>query len=109
MEDGDDDVRLLPWTGPGGEPRHLVTDGTGHLSRRADAVEQVRLAVADDLLGRTADLPADRRATADQLRFLLARMPESLTDVRRIAESRIAESRGARLPTRSPRPTPGGR
>jgi hypothetical protein len=35
---------------------------------------------------------ADRRATSAQLRFLLARMSEALTDVRR-----IAESRGARL------------
>lgn len=36
---------------------------------------------------------ADRRATVPRLRFLLARMSESLTDVHR-----IAESRGARLP-----------
>ncbi|CAL9556928.1 hypothetical protein [Streptomyces sp. Tu 3180] len=104
MTNADHDLRLLPWTGTDGKPCYLVTDGSGHLSRRADAVEQVQLDMADDLLGHAADLLADRRATADQLRFLLARMRESLTDVRR-----IAESRGARLATRSTRPTPGGR
>nr|WP_235618012.1 hypothetical protein [Streptomyces sp. CB02400] len=83
----------------------IATDGTGCLSRRADTVERLRLAMAGDLLGHAADLLGDRRATSDQLRSLLARMRESLTDVRR-----IAESRGARLvATRSPRPTPGGR
>ncbi|MDN3271998.1 hypothetical protein [Streptomyces sp. MA15] len=97
-------MRLLPWAGPDGRPRCLVTDGNGCLPRLAGTVEQVRLATAGDLLGRAADLLGDRRATADQLRFLLARPHASLTDVRR-----IAGSRGARPATRSPRPTPGGR
>ncbi|MEW2078500.1 hypothetical protein ACH4FA_11825 [Streptomyces sp. NPDC017966] len=105
MTHRDPEPRLLPWTGVDGKPCYLVTDGTGHLSRRADAVERTQLAMADELLGHAADLLADRRVTADQLRFLLARMCESLTDVRR-----IAGSRGARLAaTRSTRPTPGGR
>jgi hypothetical protein len=38
------------------------------------------------------DLLADRRATPDQLRYVVARMAESLRDVHR-----IARSRGARL------------
>ncbi|GGV56533.1 hypothetical protein GCM10010294_02330 [Streptomyces griseoloalbus] len=103
--DRDREPRLLPWTGADGKPCYLVTDGTGYLSRRADTVEDTQLAMADELLGHAADLLADRRVTEDQLRFLLARMRESLTDV-----CRIAESRGARLAaTRSTRPTPGGR
>ncbi|MFD7691175.1 hypothetical protein [Streptomyces sp. NPDC059781] len=104
MSSGNDHARLLPWTGEEGKPCYLLTDGTGRLSRLADTVEQVQLAMADDLLGHAADLLADRRATPDQLRFLLARMHESLTDVRR-----IAGSRAVRPPTRSTRPTPGGR
>ncbi|MFJ8631598.1 hypothetical protein [Streptomyces sp. NPDC093568] len=81
-------VRLLPWTGEGGKPCYLGTDGTGRLSRVADAVECVQLGMADELLEHAADILADRRATPAQLRFLLARMREALTDVRRIAESR---------------------
>jgi hypothetical protein len=85
-------TRLLPWTGEGGKPCHLVTDGSGPLSRLADTVECVQLGMAEDLLGHAADLLADHRATPEQLRFLLTRMCESLTDVHR-----IARSRGARL------------
>ncbi|PZH01636.1 hypothetical protein C1I97_22045 [Streptomyces sp. NTH33] len=85
-------ARLLPWTGPEGKPCYLLTDGTGHLSRRADAIEAVQLGMAGELLGHAADMFADHRATPAQLRFLLARMHEALTDVHR-----IAESRGARL------------
>ncbi|MFE1442148.1 hypothetical protein [Streptomyces sp. NPDC058739] len=87
------DARLLPWAGSEGKPCYLVTDGTGYLSRMADTIESVQLGMAGDLLEHAADLLADQRATSAQLRFMLARMREALTDVRR-----IAESRGARLP-----------
>lgn len=87
------DARLLPWTGSEGKPCYLVGDGTGHVSRVADTIESVQLGMADDLLAHVADMLADHRATSAQLRFLLARMSEALTDV-----LRIAESRGARLP-----------
>ncbi|KMS71430.1 hypothetical protein ACM01_27120 [Streptomyces viridochromogenes] len=87
------DVRLLPWTGQGGKPCYLDTDGTGYLSRVADTVERVQLGMAGDLLDHADEMLADRRTTPAQLRFLLARMSEALTDTRR-----IAESRGARLP-----------
>ncbi|MEV5436029.1 hypothetical protein AB0K80_08355 [Streptomyces sp. NPDC052682] len=85
-------VRLLPWEGPDGKRCYLVSDGTGLVSRMADTVERVQLGMADELLGHAADLLADRRATPEQLRFLLGRMRESLTEV-----CRIAESRGERL------------
>nr|WP_197973772.1 MULTISPECIES: hypothetical protein [Streptomyces] len=84
---------MLPWTGSEGKPCYLVGDGTGHVSRVADTIESVQLGMADDLLAHVADMLADHRATSAQLRFLLARMSEALTDV-----LRIAESRGARLP-----------
>ncbi|KUM90477.1 MULTISPECIES: hypothetical protein [Streptomyces] len=87
--------RLLPWSNPDGNPCYLVADasGTGPLSRVADNVEAVQLGMAGDLLDHAADLLADIKATAPQLRFLAARLTESLHDVHR-----IARSRGARLP-----------
>jgi hypothetical protein len=83
-------ARLLPWAGEEGKPSFLVTDGKGYVSRLADTVEATQLDMAGDLLDHAADLLADRRATPDQLRYVLARMSEALTDVRRIAVSRGA-------------------
>ncbi|MFI2380128.1 hypothetical protein ACH5AO_34525 [Streptomyces sp. NPDC018964] len=86
-------ARLLPWPSPEGKPCYLLTDGSGRLSRAADIAEGVQLDMAADLLTHLADMLHDEeRVTAVQLRYLLARMGESLTDV-----CRIAESRGARL------------
>ncbi|WP_217208293.1 hypothetical protein [Streptomyces sp. AC550_RSS872] len=84
------DVRLLPWAGTEGKPCYVVGDGTGPVSRLADTVESVQLAMADELIEHAADMLADRRATPAQLRFLAARMGEALTGVRRIAKSRGA-------------------
>ncbi|OIJ96742.1 hypothetical protein BIV25_17485 [Streptomyces sp. MUSC 14] len=93
MTSGGNGTRLLPWTGLGGKPCYLVTDGSGQMSRIADTVERVQLGMAHDLLGHASDLLADDGPTPAQLRFLLARMSEAL-----IAVLRIAQSRGARLP-----------
>ncbi|MER5443898.1 hypothetical protein [Streptomyces sp. NPDC002790] len=80
--------RLLPWATSEGKPAYLISDGSGYLSRVADNIESVQLGMADDLLDHAADMLADHTSTPAQLRFLLARMRESLTDVRRIADSR---------------------
>ena len=87
--------RLLPWSNLDGNPCYLLTDdtGTGRLARLADDVETVQLDMADDLLGHAVDLLGDRKATTPQLRYLAARLAESLHDVHR-----IARSRGARFP-----------
>ena len=85
-------ARLLPWASPEGKPCYLLTDGSGRLSRAADTVESVQIDMAGDLLARLADMLDDEHVTAVQLRYLLARMSEALTDV-----CRIAESRGSRL------------
>ncbi|WP_217162643.1 hypothetical protein [Streptomyces sp. AC512_CC834] len=79
--------------GSEGKPCYLLTDGDGPLSRIADVIETTRLDMVQDLLDHAADLLVDARATPEQLRFLLTRMCEALTDVHR-----IAESRGMRLP-----------
>ena len=93
MTDGrKETARLLPWSGPEGKLCYLVGDGTGYVSRVADTIECVQLAMSAELLDHAADMLADRKATAAQLRFLAARMAEALRDVHR-----IAESRGARL------------
>lgn len=80
-------MRLLPWTGAEGKPCYLLSDGAGPVARLADTVQ---LDMADCLLDHAADMLADHRATPAQLRFLLARMCEALSDVRRIADSRGA-------------------
>lgn len=86
-------MRLLPWSTPDGRPCYLLGSG-GYVSRVADNVESVQLAMAQDLLGHAEDMfAAERTTTPHQLRFLAARLAEALRDVHR-----IAESRGARLP-----------
>ncbi|MCC3652553.1 hypothetical protein LIX60_13950 [Streptomyces sp. S07_1.15] len=87
-------ARLLPWSNEG-KSCYLLGGGSGYVSRLADDMERVQLGMAGELLGHAADLLGDPRATPPQLRFLAARLPESLRDVHR-----IAESRGARLPLR---------
>ncbi|MGW7280833.1 hypothetical protein ACWGIV_21525 [Streptomyces sp. NPDC054844] len=93
MRHGARPARLLPWTGPEGRPCYLLTDGDGPLSRIADVVETTHLDMAEDLLDHAAALLADARATPEQLRFMLHRMREALTDVHRVAESRGMRSR----------------
>ncbi|MFC9271801.1 hypothetical protein ACFTXJ_29010 [Streptomyces zhihengii] len=85
-------ARLLPWTGPEGKPCFLVTGGDGYVSRVADNIESVQLGMATDLLGHVEDLLRDPAATPEQLRYVVARLAESLREVHR-----IARSRGARL------------
>lgn len=90
MNHGTRQARLLPWVGSEDKPCYLLTDGDGPLSRLADVIEATQLEMAEDLLAHAADLLGEPRATPEQLRFLLTRMRESLTDVHRIADSRGA-------------------
>ncbi|MEU5715717.1 hypothetical protein AB0G71_07980 [Streptomyces sp. NPDC020403] len=83
-----DAARLLPWAGPEGKPCYVLGDGTGYLSRIADDIESVQLDMATELLGHAADMLDDRQVTPPQLRYVVARMAESLGDVHRIARSR---------------------
>ncbi|MDW6059261.1 hypothetical protein SAZ11_16135 [Streptomyces sp. FXJ1.4098] len=87
--------RLLPWSGPGGQPCYLVSDedGSGYLSRMADEVEAVQLGMGTQLLGHAGELLADRKAGAGELRYLAHRLCEALRDT-----LRVADSRGRRLP-----------
>lgn len=80
--------RLLPWASPDGNPCYLLGDGIGYVSRLANNMESVQLGMADELLGHVADMLDDPHVTPVQLRYVAARMAESLRDVHRIAESR---------------------
>ncbi|WKX71153.1 hypothetical protein [Streptomyces sp. XD-27] len=85
--------RLLPWASPEGKPCRLAGDGTGYVSRLADDMEAVQLRMGTELLGYAGEMLDDRKATADELRFLGNRLCESLRDA-----LRVAESRGERVP-----------
>ncbi|MEN8655724.1 ATP-binding protein [Streptomyces sp. 21So2-11] len=80
--------RLLPWTGEDGRFCYLSTDGTGPLTRLADEVETLQLALAARLL-------THARAAFDEdskLGPLAAQLVDALHDA-----LLIAASRGARL------------
>ncbi len=88
-------LRLLPWTDPEGKPCYLSSDdGNSPLNRRADAVEAVQVSMGARLLQHARPLLDDPKADARELRFLGDRLCEALRDV-----LRVAESRGARLPS----------
>lgn len=81
-------ARRLPWSTLEGNPCYLVGSATGFLSKVADNIESVQLGMAGDLLGHTGDLLANPKATPEEVRFVAARLTESLREVHRIAESR---------------------
>ncbi|MCX4726714.1 hypothetical protein ACIPW9_02025 [Streptomyces sp. NPDC090052] len=81
-------LRLLPWAGPEGRPCYLSTDGRGPVARLADNMEAVQLGMGTQLLGHARSLVAEQGASADEFRYLAARLTESLRDVLRVAESR---------------------
>lgn len=90
-------MRLLPWSGPDGQPCYLSTDeseGGGYLSRLADEMEEAQLQTGEELLRHTAELlngPAG--AAARELRFCVHRLCEALRDALRVAESRGGHGR----------------
>ncbi|MFJ3706920.1 MULTISPECIES: hypothetical protein [unclassified Streptomyces] len=84
--------RLLPWASPEGKPCYVFGDGAGRVSRYADGVESRQLDMADELLDHVADMADAPEVTSVQLRYVVARLAESLRDLHR-----IARSRGARL------------
>lgn len=90
--------RLLPWPGDAGKRCCLVTDddGNSRLSRLADEIEAVQLKAGAELLGHTSEMLSDHKVSARELRFLVKCLSGALRDA-----SRVAESRGGRLPRRA--------
>ncbi|WP_371527547.1 hypothetical protein OG302_16805 [Streptomyces sp. NBC_01283] len=81
-------TRLLPWVTLEGKPCVLVGPGTGFMARLADNIESVQLGMASDLLGHVADTLDGAKVSPEELRFVAARLAESLREIHRIAESR---------------------
>ncbi|WP_433856206.1 hypothetical protein [Streptomyces kronopolitis] len=81
-------ARLLPWSSADGKPCFLVSDGSGYVSRVADAVEEEQLAAAVDLIDEARCGLAGRGWTAGELQLLTVELTEALAEVHRVAESR---------------------
>lgn len=87
-------LRLMPWLDERGLACYLATDDeNGFLSRVADQVEATQLGMASDLLDHVEDLLSGEEVTAEQLRYCVGRLQESLRET-----LRVADSRGERLP-----------
>ena len=86
-------VRLLPWTTDGMRCLLSTDDAGGYLSRLADEMESVELAMASEVLEHAGKVLDDQKASAGELRYAGVRLAECLRDA-----LRVAESRGMRLP-----------
>lgn len=83
------ELRLLPWSGPEGKPCFLSTDDRdGYMSRLADNIESVQLGTAAELLKQAAETLADEHACPEGMRLLAKELAEALRDVLRVATSR---------------------
>ncbi|WP_419666917.1 hypothetical protein [Streptomyces sp. 2-1] len=87
------ELRLLPWSGPDGKPCYLSTDDSdGYMSRLADNMEAVQLGMAAELLEQAQKLLKDRDTETEELRLLTTKLTGALRDA-----LRVATSRGGRL------------
>ncbi|MEU5234665.1 hypothetical protein AB0G82_36280 [Streptomyces anulatus] len=94
-----DELRLLPWSGPGGKPCYLSTDDPdGYMSRLADSIEALQLGTAKDLLEEVTEVIDGQDASLDEMRCLVIELTGALRDV-----YRVATSRGYLVPTGRPR------
>ncbi|MFI0711692.1 hypothetical protein ACH4SK_13765 [Streptomyces inhibens] len=92
------ELRLLPWSGPDGQPCYLSTENSGsYLSRLADNTEALQLEVAAELWEHALEVLSDWQNWPNELRLLMTDMAKALRDVRR-----VAISRGHRLPPTDP-------
>ncbi|MFJ3226960.1 hypothetical protein ACIPJS_26960 [Streptomyces sp. NPDC086783] len=83
------ELRLLPWSGPEGKPCYLSTDDKGgYMSRLADNVEADQLDTAAILLEQASDALGDQDADLEDLRRLAGELAGALRDVLRVAMSR---------------------
>ncbi|WP_411119541.1 hypothetical protein [Streptomyces sp. 058-1L] len=93
------ELRLLPWSGPGDKPCYLSTDDPdGYMSRLADSIEAIQLGTASELLEEASEALDDRGMSLDEMRCLVKELTGALRDV-----YRVATSRGRILATSDPR------
>ncbi|MFB6665316.1 MULTISPECIES: hypothetical protein [Streptomyces] len=93
------ELRLLPWSGPGDKPCYLSTDDPdGYMSRLADDIEAAQLGMARELLEEASEALDNEDASHDEMRCLVRELTGALRDI-----FRVATSRGRRQPTSDPR------
>ncbi|MFE6767832.1 hypothetical protein ACFVFD_02520 [Streptomyces fimicarius] len=89
------ELRLLPWSGPGDKPCYLSTDDPdGYMSRLADGIEAIQLGTASELLEEASEALDNQGTSLDDMRCLVKELTGALRDV-----YRVATSRDRRLPT----------
>ncbi|WP_405408682.1 hypothetical protein [Streptomyces decoyicus] len=89
-----DTPRLLPWSSPDGKPCFLAGDGKGYVSRLADEMEAAQLDSAAELIEEACRILDSRTWTPGEIHLLAVELTSALANAHR-----VAESRGARLPT----------
>ncbi|MFC5170017.1 hypothetical protein [Streptomyces mutomycini] len=93
------ELRLLPWSGPGDKPCYLSSDDSdGYMARLADSIEAGQLSTAVALLEEAAEAVGNQDTTLDEMRCLVKELTGALRDI-----LRVATSRGHLLATSDPR------
>ncbi|GGZ52709.1 hypothetical protein [Streptomyces rubiginosohelvolus] len=93
------ELRLLPWSGPGDKPCYLSTDDPySYMSRLADNIEANQLGTASELLEEASEALDNQDTSPDEMRCLVKALTGALRDV-----YRVATSRGRLLATSDPR------
>ncbi|MFC9477896.1 hypothetical protein [Streptomyces griseus] len=83
------ELRLLPWTGPGDKPCYLSTDDPdGYMSRLADGIEAIQLGTASELLEEASEALGNQDTSLDEMRCLVTELTGALRAVCRVATSR---------------------
>ncbi|MEV5858225.1 hypothetical protein AB0L83_00750 [Streptomyces sp. NPDC052071] len=83
------ELRLLPWLGPGDKPCYLSTDDPdGYMSRFADRVEAIQLGTASQLLEEASEVLDSQDTSPDEMRRLAKELTGALRDIFRVATSR---------------------
>jgi len=83
------ELRLLPWSGPDDKPCYLSTDDrNGYMSRLADAIESEQLETAAELLNQATEALGDEHSGPEDMQLLAKELTGALRDVLRVATSR---------------------
>ncbi|RCG28127.1 hypothetical protein DTL70_03245 [Streptomyces diacarni] len=88
-DDTPTEMRLLPWVSDVGKPCYLVGEADGVIAGFADEVEARQLARARAALEEARDTLDEPAAGALALRLALEAAGQALTEVLRVAESRV--------------------
>ena len=83
------ELRLLPWSGPGDKPCYLSTDNPdGYMSRLADGIEAIQLGTASELLEEASEALDNQGTSLDDMRCLAKELTGALREILRVAMSR---------------------